>query len=148
MGRLVQIVNRFFPHINPTSQLMMMNPYDFEDDDFEIEAEDLILPTPVSKMTQGERLKRFKQFFDSSSRAMLQDCLFRIVTHEDGTGTLEILCPNEIVRQRLAKKKRKITNYIDICGQHLCYFSLCIEQDGQLDHQIFDLNGDLISTED
>jgi hypothetical protein len=123
----------------------MIDPYDFEDDDFEISEEDFILPTPVSKMTEGEKLQRFKRFFDSSTRAILQDCLFRIVNHEDDTGTLEILCPNEAVRQRLSKKKRKITNNINGCWPHILWFSLCIQQDGQLDCQTFTLNGDLVT---
>ncbi|BAZ33005.1 hypothetical protein NIES4074_55130 [Cylindrospermum sp. NIES-4074] len=122
----------------------MNNPYDFEDDDLDFDDEDLFTMNPVSKMTEGEKLQRFKRFFDSSSRAMLQDCLFRIVNHEDGTGTLEILCPNEVVRQRLTKKKRKIINNIDGCWSHIKWFSLCIQQDGELDCQTFNRNGDLI----
>ncbi|AFZ59441.1 hypothetical protein H6G54_07740 [Anabaena cylindrica FACHB-243] len=120
----------------------MINPYDFEDDDFDIENEDLLPMNPVSKMTEGEKLQRFKRFFDSSTRSMLQDCLFRIVNYEDGTGTLEILCPNEIVRQRLSKKKRKITNNINGCWSHIRWFSLCIQENGQLDCQTFNRNGD------
>ncbi|MBD2690442.1 hypothetical protein [Anabaena catenula] len=124
----------------------MINPYDFEDDDFDIENEDLFTTmNPVSKMTEGEKLQRFKRFFDSSTRAMLQDCLFRVVNDEDGTGTLEILCPNEIVRQRLSKKKRKIINNIYGCWRQIQYFSLCIQQDGKLNCQTFNRNADLIS---
>ncbi|WP_016952938.1 hypothetical protein [Anabaena sp. PCC 7108] len=120
----------------------MIDSYDFEEDDFDIENEDLFtIMNPVSKMTEGEKLQRFKRFFDSSTRAMLQDCLFRIVD-EDGTGTLEILCPNETVRQRLSKKKRKITNNISGCWSHIQWFSLCIQQDGVLDCQTFNRNGD------
>ncbi|MEH2468329.1 hypothetical protein [Nostoc sp.] len=72
----------------------MIDPYDFEDDDFDFEDEHFLKMKPISQMTEGEKLQRFKRFFDSSSRAMLQDCLFRIVNYEDGMGTLEILCPN------------------------------------------------------
>jgi hypothetical protein len=124
--------------------LKMNNPYDFEDDDLDFDDEDLFTMNPVSKMTEGEKLQRFKRFFDSSSRAMLQDCLFRMVNHEDGTGTLEILCPNEVVRQRLTKKKRKIINNIDGCWSHIKWFSLCIQQGDELDCQTFNRNGDLI----
>ncbi|WP_071191544.1 hypothetical protein [Trichormus sp. NMC-1] len=123
----------------------MINPYDFEDDDFDIENEDFLTMNPVSKMTEGEKLQRFKRFFDSSTRAMLQDCLFRVVNDEDGTGTLEILCPNEIVRQRLSKKKRKIINNIDGCWRQIRYFSLCIQEDEKLNCQTFNRNADLIS---
>ncbi|MEH1908722.1 MAG: hypothetical protein V7L05_20975 [Nostoc sp.] len=90
--------------------------------------------------------QRFKQFFDSSSRAMLQDCLFRIVNYGDGTGTLEILCPNEVVRQRLSKKKRKITNNINTCWSHIRWFSLCVQQESELDCQKFTRNGDLVTS--
>ncbi|MDZ8109279.1 MAG: hypothetical protein RM338_27135 [Nostoc sp. DedQUE12a] len=123
----------------------MIDPYDFEDDNFDFEDEDLFEIKPISKMTEGEKLQRFKRFFDSSSRAMLQDCLFRIVDGEDGFGTLEILCPNEVVRQRLSKKKRKITNNINTCWSHIRWFSLCIQQDGELDCQKFTGNGNLVT---
>jgi hypothetical protein len=123
----------------------MIDPYDFEDDDFDLEDEELFPIKRISEMTEGERLQRFKRFFDSSSRAMLQECLFRIVDHEDGTGTLEILCPNEVVKQRLSKKKRKITNNINTCWSHIKWFSLCIRQDGEFYCQRFTLNGDLVT---
>ncbi|MEH2290551.1 alpha/beta hydrolase [Nostoc sp.] len=71
---------------------------------------------------------------------------FRIVNDEDGTGTLEILCPNEVVRQRLSKKKRKITNNINTCWSHIRWFSLCIQQDNELDCQKFTRNGDLVTS--
>ncbi|MBW4567663.1 MAG: hypothetical protein KME31_06455 [Tolypothrix carrinoi HA7290-LM1] len=110
----------------------MIDTHDFEDDDFEFEEEDFILRKRVSEMNEGELLQRFKRFFDSSSRAMLQDCRFRIEYHEDGKGTLEILCPNEVVRQRLSKKTRKINNQISSCWLHIKSFSLCVEENGEL----------------
>ncbi|WP_373526570.1 hypothetical protein [Nostoc sp.] len=119
----------------------MIDPYDFEDDDFDFEDEDFLKIKPISQMSEGEKLQRFKRFFDSSSRAMLQDCLFRIINYEDGTGTLEILCPNEVVRQRLSKKKRKITNNINTCWSHIRWFSLCVQQDNELHCQKFTRNG-------
>ncbi|AFZ25145.1 hypothetical protein Cylst_2974 [Cylindrospermum stagnale PCC 7417] len=125
----------------------MIDPYDFEDDDFDFENEDLFKMNPVSKMTEGEKLQRFKRFFDSSSRAMLQDCLFRIVDYEDGTGILEILCPNEAVRQRLSKKKHKILNNINGCWSQIKSFALCIQQDGKLDCQTFDRNSNLTNNQ-
>jgi hypothetical protein len=124
----------------------MTNPYNF-DDGFELEDEDFIPLKPVSKMTDGEKLQRFKSFFDSSSRALLQDCLFRIVDHEDGSGTLEILCPNDVVRQRLAKKKHKILNNIYGCWSHIKKFSLCIKKpDGELHLQIFNRSGEIVTS--
>ncbi|MDH6056586.1 hypothetical protein [Umezakia ovalisporum] len=83
-------------------------------------------------MTEGERLQRFKQFSHSSSRAMLQNCLFPIVNHEDGMGTLEILYPNEAVKQPSYRKKPKINNNISSCWSHIRWLSLCIEEDGKL----------------
>ncbi|MBE8966360.1 hypothetical protein IQ277_08900 [Nostocales cyanobacterium LEGE 12452] len=124
----------------------MIDPYDFEDDNFDFEDEELFKIKPISQMTEGEKLQRFKRFFDSSSRAMLQECLFRIVNYEDGTGTLEILCPNEGVRQRLSKKKRKITNNINTCWNHIRWFSLCVQQDSELHCQKFTRNGDLVTS--
>ncbi len=123
----------------------MIDPYNFEDDDFDLEDEDFLLMKRVSDMTEGEKLQRFKRFFDSSSRAMLQDCLFRIINHEDGTGTLEILCPNEVVQQRLGRKKRKIINNIDGCWSHIKWLSLCVQQDGALICHTFDRSGDLVN---
>ncbi|MEH2137878.1 hypothetical protein [Nostoc sp.] len=125
--------------------LKMIDPYDFEDDDFDLEDEDFLKIKPISQMTEGEKLQRFKRFFDSSSRAMLQNCLFRIVNDKDDMGTLEILCPNEVVRQRLSKKKRKITNNINTCWSHIRWFSLCVQQDNELDCQKFTRNGDLVT---
>lgn len=116
------------------------------DDDFDFEDEYIFKAKRLCEMTEGERLERFKEFFDSSSRAILQDCLFRIDNHEDGTGTLEILCPNEAVKQRLYRKKGKITNNINTCGSHIQWFSLCIEQDGQLYCHKYTRNGDLVLT--
>ncbi|MCG6135690.1 MAG: hypothetical protein MET45_13665 [Nostoc sp. LLA-1] len=121
----------------------MIDPDDF-DDDLDFEDEEILKVKRISEMTEGEKLQRFKRFFDSSSRAMLQDCLFRIENYEDGTGTLEILCPNESVQQRLYRKKRKITNNINTCWSHIRWFSLCIEQDGKLYCHKYTRNGDLV----
>ncbi|TVP66737.1 MAG: hypothetical protein EA343_01085 [Nodularia sp. (in: Bacteria)] len=125
----------------------MTDPYDFEDDDFDFDDEEIFKIKRISEMTEGERLQRFKRFFDSSSRAMLQNCLFRIINDENGTGTLEILCPNEAIKQRLYRKKRKITNNINTCWSHIRWFSLCIEQNGKLCCQKYTRNGDLVTPE-
>ncbi|BAY98211.1 hypothetical protein NIES37_21590 [Tolypothrix tenuis PCC 7101] len=122
----------------------MIDPYNFEDENFDYDPEDLFPQKRISQMTEGEKLHRFKRFFDSSSRAILQDCLFRILNHEDGTGTLQILCPNEVMQQRLSKKKRKITNNINTCWNHIKWFALCVEQNCEIHCQTFDLNGDLV----
>ena len=124
----------------------MTNSDDLDDEDFDFDDEEIFKIKRISQMTEGERLQRFKQFFDSSSRAMLQNCLFRIINHEDGTGTLEILCPNEAVRQRLYRKKRKITNNISTCWSHIRWFSLCVEQDGKICCHKYTRNGDLVET--
>lgn len=50
----------------------MIDPYDFEDDDFDFDFEDFFKIKPISQMTEREKLQRFKRFFDSRSRAMLQ----------------------------------------------------------------------------
>lgn len=120
----------------------MTHPHDFDLDD-----EDIFQIKRVSQMTEGEKLQRFKQYFDSSSRAMLQECLFRIIDDEDGKGTLEILCPNEAVRQRLYRKKGKVTNSISSCWSHIRWFSLCIQQDGKMCCHKYTRNGDLITSE-
>ncbi|WP_334882065.1 hypothetical protein [Nostoc sp.] len=39
--------------------LKMIDPYDFEDDDFDFEDEDLLKIKPISQMTEGEKLVRF-----------------------------------------------------------------------------------------
>lgn len=60
--------------------------------------------------TFGDRLLLFYRQFNSSTRALLDDALFREVI-DDGTVTsLQILCKNEIVHKRLAQKHQKIGN--------------------------------------
>jgi hypothetical protein len=110
----------------------MTDSYDFENEEFRF-IEDELPPTKrIRDMTDTELLQRFKSFFDSSSRSMLQDCLFRIVNREDGTGVLEILCPNEFVQHRLSRKSLKISNTINTCWGHVKFFSICIKKDDQL----------------
>ncbi|AHJ29541.1 hypothetical protein PN465_10630 [Nodularia spumigena CS-584] len=123
----------------------MTNPNDFDDDDFDFEDEETFQVKRVSQMTEGEKLQRFKRYFDSSSRALLQQCLFRITEDEDGKGTLEILCPNEVIRQRLYRKKRKITNSLNGCWSHIRWFSLCLEEDGKVCCHKYTRNGDLVT---
>ncbi len=113
----------------------------FDDDDFDFDDEEVFKIKRVSQMTEGEKLQRFKEYFDSSSRALLQQCLFRIIDNADGKGTLEILCPNQVIRQRLYRKKGKINNSITGCWSHVRWFSLCIEQDGNLCCDKYTLDG-------
>ncbi|MFH7025070.1 MAG: hypothetical protein ACHBN1_06635 [Heteroscytonema crispum UTEX LB 1556] len=110
----------------------MNDQYDFEDEDFDFDDEESYRIKRVSEMTEGEKLQRFKRFFDSSSRAMLQECLFRVVPRGDGIDRLEILCPNELIQQRLARKNRKIRSTINTCWRNVKCFSLCVEKDGEL----------------
>ncbi|MDB9373661.1 hypothetical protein [Nodularia sphaerocarpa] len=119
----------------------MNHPDDFED-------EEIFQVKRLSQMSEGEKLQRFKQSFDSSSRALLQQCLFRITNDADGKGTLEILCPNEVVRQRLYKKKRKIVNSLSTCWSHIQWFSLCVEQDDKIFCHKYTRNGDLVTPTD
>ena len=123
----------------------MIDPHDFDDDDFDFDNDDVVpIRKRMSDMTLGERLRLFKKFFDSSSRAMLQDCRFRVVDDENGIGTLEILCPNEAVVKRLSKKTLKISININTAWSHVKRFSLCVEQDGELRCQLFALGGERI----
>ncbi|MEH1962297.1 MAG: hypothetical protein V7L05_20965 [Nostoc sp.] len=39
--------------------LKMIDPYDFEDDNFDFEDEDFLKIKPISQMTEGEKLVRF-----------------------------------------------------------------------------------------
>lgn len=128
----------------------MIDSRDFDDDDLDFDDDDDVdfpIRKRMSDMTLGERLRRFKQFFDSSSRAMLQDCRFRVVDDEDGIGTLEILCPNEVVLKRLSKKTMKISITINTAWSHVKRFSLCVEQDGELRCQRFILGGERIGSD-
>jgi hypothetical protein len=70
--------------------------------------------------TFGDRLQLFYRQFNSSTRALLDDALFR---ETDGTSPfpaisstyvtgLEILCKNQIIYKRLISKHQKIANEI------------------------------------
>lgn len=104
----------------------MVNPFDpendllFDEDPFGRTLEDF---------TMTGRLRRFHASFDSSIRAILQDCLFRI-KDENGVLTFEILCPNEAVQKRLYRKREKIRTTILWIWNNLDYYAFCIEKDG------------------
>ncbi|NEO32683.1 MAG: hypothetical protein F6K36_20090 [Symploca sp. SIO3C6] len=83
------------------------------------------------------KLRSFHNSFDSSLRAILQDCLYRI-DDQEGVITFQILCPNETVYKRLLKKREKVRRSVGIVGE-IDYYALCIERDG-LHCQVLDTN--------
>ncbi len=60
--------------------------------------------------TFGDRLLLFYRQFNSSTRALLDDALFREVIAGGTVTSLQILCKNEIVHKRLVQKHQKIGN--------------------------------------
>lgn len=60
--------------------------------------------------TFGDRLLLFYRQFNSSTRVLLDDALFREVADNDTVIGLQILCKNEIVYKRLTQKYQKIAN--------------------------------------
>jgi hypothetical protein len=60
--------------------------------------------------TFGDRLRLFYSQFNSSTRALLDDALFREVAPSSLVTGLEILCPNQIIYKRLLQKHQKIGN--------------------------------------
>lgn len=93
--------------------------------------------------TMSGRLRKFHIQFESSIRALLQQCLFREV-EEEGTLTLQILCPNEVIFKRLVRKQRKIRNMVDwVWRETQDYVALCVQKDEKLECQIFGLKDKL-----
>gem|GEM_PF-1729003 len=79
----------------------------------------------------GGKLRTFHESFDSSIRAILRDCLYRIVKDED-TCTLQILCPNQAVLKRLSQKKGRISCFvINIWRGKINRAALCLNKDGE-----------------
>ncbi|WP_309731228.1 hypothetical protein [Chamaesiphon sp. OTE_75_metabat_556] len=62
--------------------------------------------------TFGDRLRLFYSQFNSSTRALLDDALFREVESQSIVTSLEILCANQIIHKRLIQKHLKIRNEI------------------------------------
>ena len=62
--------------------------------------------------TFGDRLLLFYEQFNSSTRALLDDSLFREVNSNSTVTGLEILCKNDIIHKRLVQKHQKIGNEI------------------------------------
>jgi hypothetical protein len=106
----------------------MVNPFDPEDGLPFDEEHDLFGRT-LEDFTLTGKLRRFHEDFDSSIRAILQDCLFRI-NDEDGVLTFQILCPNEAVQKRLYIKREKVRNTLRWIWRDLDYYAFCVEKDG------------------
>jgi hypothetical protein len=62
--------------------------------------------------TFGDRLLLFYEQFNSSTRALLDESLFREVSQSMTVTGLQILCKNEIIHKRLIQKYQKIGNEI------------------------------------
>jgi hypothetical protein len=62
--------------------------------------------------TFGDRLQLFYDQFNSSTRALLDDSLFRENAEKSIVTGLEILCKNQIIYKRLVQKHQKIANEI------------------------------------
>jgi hypothetical protein len=62
--------------------------------------------------TFGDRLRLFYNQFNSSTRALLGDSLFRETQVLSNITSLEILCGNNIIYKRLIQKHQKIGNEI------------------------------------
>jgi hypothetical protein len=62
--------------------------------------------------TFGDRLRLFYSQFNSSTRALLDNSLFREIEQNSIVISLEILCENDIIYKRLSQKHQKIGNEI------------------------------------
>ncbi len=62
--------------------------------------------------TFGDRLRLFYSQFNSSTRALLDNSLFREIERNSIVISLEILCENQIIYKRLSQKYQKISNEI------------------------------------
>ncbi|MGB5962167.1 MAG: hypothetical protein WBG73_15985 [Coleofasciculaceae cyanobacterium] len=115
----------------------MVNPFDPERDEMPFEDENDPFSRTLEDFTLTGKLRRFHEHFDSSIRAILQDCLFRI-QEENGALTFQILCPNEIIQKRLYIKREKIRNTLRWIWGDLEYYALCVEKDSGLQCRIMD----------
>lgn len=114
----------------------MIHPFDPDEDDLPFDDDELFGRT-LEDFTLTGKLRRFHESFDSSIRAILQDCLFRI-DDENGILTFQILCPNDAVQKRLYRKREKVRNSIRWIWNNIDYYALCIEKQG-LQCQVLDL---------
>lgn len=110
-------------------KLAMVNPFDPDRDELPFDEENDLFGRTLEDFTLTGKLRRFHESFDSSIRAILQDCLFRIY-EEDGILTFQILCPNEAVQKRLYIKREKVRNTLQWIWSDLDYYAFCIENDG------------------
>jgi hypothetical protein len=115
----------------------MVNPFDPEKDDLPFDEQNDPFGRTLEDFTLTGRLRRFHECFDSSIRAILQDCLFRI-NDEDGVLTFQILCPNEAVQKRLYIKREKVRNSLKWIWSNLDYYAFCVEKEG-LPCQVLDM---------
>ena len=116
----------------------MVNPFDPDKDELPFDEDNDPLGRTLEDFTLTGKLRRFHESFDSSIRAILQDCLFRIY-EEDGFLTFQILCPNEAVQKRLYIKREKVRNTLQWIWSDLDYYAFCIEKDG-LQCKVLDMN--------
>lgn len=85
---------------------------------YPIEPEDDYLCSPLdwdefyTEETFGDRLRLFYNQFNSSTRPLLDDSLFRESIQNDLVIGLEILCNSAIIYKRLVQKNQKIGNEI------------------------------------
>ncbi len=78
--------------------------------------------------TFGDRLQLFYAQFNSSTRALLDDSLFRETTEKSIVVGLEILCKNQIIYKRLVQKRQKIANELRwIWPETVVLFSIGID---------------------
>lgn len=116
----------------------MVYPFDPDKDELPFDEENDLFGRTLEDFTLTGKLRRFHESFDSSIRAILQDCLFRI-HDEDGVLTFQILCPNEAVQKRLYIKREKVRNTLQWIWSNLDYYAFCIDKDG-LQCKVLDMN--------
>ena len=107
----------------------MVYPFDPDKDELPFDEEGDPFGRTLEDFTLTGKLRRFHESFDSSIRAILQDCLFRI-NDEGGILTFQILCPNEAVQKRLYIKREKVRNTLNCLWRDLDYYAFCIEKEG------------------
>jgi hypothetical protein len=88
-----------------------MHPIEPEEEDYLL-CPFLDLDGLYTEETFGDRLHLFYRQFNSSTRALLDDALFRETVENSVVTGLEILCKNQIVYKRLIQKHQKIANEI------------------------------------
>jgi hypothetical protein len=85
--------------------------------------------------TFGDRLRLFYGQFNSSTRALLDDSLFRELEQNSIVIGLEILCKSRIICKRLTQKHQKIANEIRwIWPETVSQFTILVPRDSN--HEI------------